>query len=46
MCREQPLAGVPITIIGQIIAEPGLFAVDAAGRRTTLTPRGYEHKLQ
>jgi thiamine-monophosphate kinase len=46
MCLAQPLNGVPLTVIGRFIAEPGLLGIDAAGRRTPLTPRGYEHKLQ
>lgn len=43
MCREQPLDDVRLTEIGRLIPERGLFAVDAQGRRTPLTPRGYEH---
>jgi len=42
MQREQPL-GVPLAIVGQFIAEPGLWQVDAGGRRDQLVPRGYEH---
>jgi thiamine-monophosphate kinase len=42
MEREQPLA-VPLSIIGQFVAEPGLWQIDAHGRRGKLTPQGYEH---
>ena len=42
MQREQPL-GVPLAIVGQFVAEPGLWQVDAGGRRDKLVPRGYEH---
>jgi|688.fasta_scaffold127990_4 thiamine-monophosphate kinase len=34
---------LPITIIGEVTAEPGLIAEDAHGVRTTLPPRGYVH---
>ena len=34
---------LPITIIGEVTAEPGLIAEDAHGVRTTLEPRGYVH---
>lgn len=44
MLTEQPL-GVPLTAIGQFIAEPGLWQIDATGNRLPLTPRGYEHKF-
>jgi thiamine-monophosphate kinase len=39
---EAPL-DLPITIIGEVTAETGLFAEDAHGVRTTLEPRGYVH---
>ncbi len=42
MVHEQPL-DVPLTIIGQFVAEPGLWQIDAGGRRSDLAPRGYEH---
>jgi thiamine-monophosphate kinase len=42
MCREQPL-GVPLTMVGEFVAEPGLWSVDAHGARAPLAPRGYEH---
>ena len=34
---------LPITIIGEVTAEPRLVAEDAQGVRTTLEPRGYVH---
>jgi thiamine-monophosphate kinase len=34
---------LPITIIGEVTAEPGLIAEDADGARTALPPRGYVH---
>jgi len=42
MLAEQPLA-CGLKRIGQFIAEPGLWQVDAAGERRPLVPRGYEH---
>ncbi len=43
MLAEQPLA-VPLTEIGQFVAEPGLWAGSSAGDRRPLVPRGWEHK--
>lgn len=43
---DQPLRdayGVAISQIGEIVAEPGLWQVDASGRRTPLAPRGFEY---
>ncbi|HUE72829.1 MAG TPA: thiamine-phosphate kinase [Pirellulaceae bacterium] len=40
----QPLA-VPLTRIGQFVAEPGLWSQMADGTRAPLAPRGYEHRL-
>jgi thiamine-monophosphate kinase len=34
---------LPITIIGEVTAEPGIVAEDAHGTRTALAPRGYVH---
>jgi thiamine-monophosphate kinase len=42
MVRDQPLH-VPLAIIGQFVAEPGLWQIDDGGRRSKLAPRGYEH---
>ena len=44
MLAEQPLA-VPLSVVGEFVAERGLWQIDAAGRRSPLTPRGYEHEL-
>ncbi len=44
MLAEQPL-DVPLTTIGQFVAEPGLWQVDAAGHRAALLPRGYQHEF-
>ena len=40
---QQPLAGVPVTCIGQFVEEAGLWAQDASGQRTPLAPRGFLH---
>lgn len=40
--QEQPLA-VPITRIGELIEESGLWQVDSAGQRIPLEPKGYQH---
>jgi thiamine-monophosphate kinase len=40
--REQPLS-IPLTRIGEFVAEAGLWRVDERGRREPLPPRGYEH---
>jgi thiamine-monophosphate kinase len=37
--------GVPATVVGRFVAEPGLYAIDAAGVRSPLAPRGYEHRF-
>jgi thiamine-monophosphate kinase len=42
LLAEQPL-DVPLTSIGRIVAEPGLWSVDASGTRRPLVARGYEH---
>ncbi len=44
MIAEQPLP-VPLTAIGQFVQEPGLWQVDAAGRKSPLLPRGFEHQM-
>lgn len=41
---EQPLE-VPLTDIGQFVAEPGLWQCDAQGNRQPLAPRGYQHRF-
>lgn len=42
MCRDQPL-GVSLTVIGEFVAEPGLWSETAGQSRTALEPRGYLH---
>ena len=42
LCREQPL-DVPLTEIGEFIAEPGLWSRGNHGALEPLTPRGYLH---
>lgn len=44
MIAEQPLA-VPLTIVGEFVAEPGLWQLDASGQRLPLVPRGYQHEF-
>ena len=44
MLAEQPLT-VPLTGIGEFVPERGLWQVDAAGRRSPLAPKGYEHQM-
>jgi thiamine-monophosphate kinase len=43
--RDQPLSGVPITVIGEFIATPGLWQTDVSGVRSPLYPRGFEHRF-
>ena len=43
MIAEQPLAGLRLTDIGQLIAEPGLWETTPDGQRRPLSPRGFEH---
>ena len=43
MLTEQPV-GVPLSDVGEFIAEPGLWIQDAGGVRRPLTPRGWEHE--
>ena len=42
LLQEQPLA-VSLTRIGELVEQPGLWQLDAAGKQTPLEPRGYEH---
>lgn len=39
---ERPL-DAPLTAIGEFVAEPGLWALDASGKREPLAPRGWVH---
>jgi thiamine-monophosphate kinase len=43
MLREQPV-DVPLTRIGEMIAEKGLWQIDAAGSRLPLAPEGFQHR--
>ncbi len=45
MLAEQPL-DVPLTDVGEFIAEPGLWSADPRGDRRPLPPRGWEHHLE
>jgi thiamine-monophosphate kinase len=45
LCAEQPLGEVKLTTIGSFTTEPGLWSVEADGRRAPLAPRGYEHRM-
>jgi thiamine-monophosphate kinase len=45
MISNQPLAPLPLTDIGQFIAERGLWQTTADGRRQPLPIRGYEHEF-
>ena len=44
LLAAQPLA-VPLTRIGRLVKEPGLWTVAPNGTRQPLAPRGYEHRL-
>ncbi|HWB09493.1 MAG TPA: thiamine-phosphate kinase [Pirellulales bacterium] len=35
--------GVPLTVVGQFVEEPGLWQITASGSRRPLAPRGYLH---
>ena len=41
LVNEQPFA-TPVTIVGRIVAEPGLWVVDADGLRP-MVPQGFQH---
>jgi thiamine-monophosphate kinase len=43
VCAAGARAGVPVTRIGRITAEPGLRLQDAAGRAVTVPCGGYDH---
>lgn len=40
---ERPLK-IPITRVGEVLAEPGLWQVDRNGNREPLEPRGFQHQ--
>jgi thiamine-monophosphate kinase len=44
LLADQPL-GVPLTLIGEFVIEPGLWQREAGGARTSLVPTGWEHEL-
>lgn len=46
LLTDQPLSVIPLTEIGEFVAEIGLWQEDAAQRRTPLAPRGFEHSLE
>jgi thiamine-monophosphate kinase len=39
---DQPI-GVPVTVIGHCIVQPGLWRLEGTASRSPLTPQGYEH---
>ena len=43
MVAEKPI-GVPLTVIGQFVAETGLWQEDSQGARRPLVPRGWQHE--
>lgn len=45
LLADQPL-GVPLTQIGEFVAECGLWNKTSAGSREPLVPRGYEHRFE
>ncbi|NLF07102.1 MAG: thiamine-monophosphate kinase [Pirellulaceae bacterium] len=45
LLADRPL-DVPLTDVGEFIAEPGLWQIDAAGARSPLAARGWEHELR
>jgi len=44
MLRDQPLR-VPLTVIGEFVAEPGLWQADPQGERSALVPQGWQHRF-
>lgn len=40
---SDPPAGLSPAVIGEVIAEPGLFATDSTGSRQPLSPQGFIH---
>jgi thiamine-monophosphate kinase len=45
LLRDQPLP-IPLTRIGQMVAEPGLWQRNPTGLLTPLRPRGYVHRAE
>jgi thiamine-monophosphate kinase len=46
MIAEQLLASVPLTDIGEFVADQGFWQRDGAGRMAPLAPKGWEHELR
>jgi thiamine-monophosphate kinase len=46
MIAEQPLAGLRLTDIGEIVSESGLWQRDGSGHSIALAPKGWEHELR
>jgi thiamine-monophosphate kinase len=44
--RVRGAAPMSLYRIGEFVAEPGLWLVDASGQRVPLPPRGYEHRFE
>ncbi len=45
LTAQQPLA-VPLSCIGELVSEPGLWLADEQGHRRRLEPHGYDHFRQ
>jgi thiamine-monophosphate kinase len=45
MLHEQPL-GVPLTAIGEFVAQPGLWQADAGGTPRPLPAQGWQHRFE
>jgi thiamine-monophosphate kinase len=45
LLAAQPLA-IPLTRIGRLIEQPGVWQIDSHGERRRLTAEGYEHRLE
>jgi thiamine-monophosphate kinase len=45
MLADQPLEGVPLTDIGEFVADRGLWQDNPDGSRQPCAPRGYQHRL-
>jgi hypothetical protein len=43
LLRQPP--GIPLTLIGNFIDQPGLFAIREDGTGEPIQPRGYEHRF-
>jgi thiamine-monophosphate kinase len=46
MLADQPLDGVMLTDIGEVVNKRGLWSRDAAGKTELLKPRGYLHQFE